>query len=219
MTRIKICGVKEESHALAAAEAGADFIGLVFAPSPRRVTIAQAKKIVSALKRAGANTEIVGVFVNASVSAIKKLADSCQLDWVQVCGDEPWQYCRELDMPVIKVIRISRHYRPEQICSDLAHGDKVLADQKHLFLLDSNVRFRYGGTGRTFDWKLARLPAQKFPVIIAGGLNPDNVAEAIRIASPWGVDASSGLETDTRGVKDIAKILKFIENVRGTSGR
>ena len=118
-------------------------------------------------------------------------------------------------MPVIKVIRVSRHYTPEQICDDLAYGNKVLAKQKHIFLLDSNARFKYGGTGRTFDWKLAQLPAQKFPVIIAGGLTPDNVTEAIRVTSPWGVDASSGLETRTKGVKDKAKILKFIENVRG----
>ena len=219
MTRIKICGIKEVEHALAVAEAGVDFIGLVFASSPRRVTITQAEKIVSALKKAGAKTEVVGVFVNATLYTIKKLAACCQLDWVQVCGDEPWAYCRELDMPVIKVIRVSRHYTPEQICDDLAYGTKVLAKQKYLFLLDSNVRFRYGGTGRTFDWNLARLPARQFPVIIAGGLNPNNVTEAIRVTAPWGVDASSGLETPTKGVKDVARILKFIKAVRETDDR
>lgn len=219
MTHIKVCGIKEESHALAAAEAGADFIGLVFASSPRRVTIAQAKKIVSALKQAGAKTEVVGVFVNSPMPTVKKLAALCQLDWVQVCGDEPWQYCRELDMPVIKVVRVSRHYTPEQICADLAYGNKVLTRQKHAFLLDSNARFKYGGTGRTFDWNLAKLPARKFPVIIAGGLTPDNVTEAIRVTSPWGVDASTGLETSIKGIKDLTAIRKFIEAVRKTDDR
>jgi len=214
MTHIKICGIKDEAHASAIAEAGADFIGLVFASSPRRVTIAQAKKVVSAVKKTGAKTEIVGVFVNAPILTIKNLADSCPLDWVQVCGDEPWSYCRELDMPVIKVIRVSRHYKPEQICDDLAYGTRVLANQKHLFLLDSNVRFKYGGTGRTFDWNLAKPIAEQFKVIIAGGLTPDNVTKAIRVTSPWGVDASSGLEI-TKGDKDMAKIRQFIEAARG----
>ncbi len=219
MTHIKVCGIREEAHALAAAEAGADFIGLVFASSPRHVTIAQAEKIVSALKKAKAKTEVVGVFVNTPIHRIKRLADSCQLDWVQVCGEEPWAYCRELDMPVIKVIRVSRHYKPEQICADLAYGARILAKQKHLFLIDSNARFKYGGTGKTFDWNLAQPIAQKFPVIIAGGLTPDNVAEAITVTSPWGVDASSGLETISKGAKDMKKIIKFIEAVRGIDDR
>jgi len=214
MTRIKICGIKEEAHALAAAEAGADFIGLVFAPSPRQVTPARAEKIVTALRKAKAATEIVGVFVNAPVARAKEIAHSLHLDWAQMNGDEPWEYCCELDMPVIKVIRVSRHYRPEKICADLAYGTRVLSEQKHIFLLDSNVREKYGGTGRSFDWNLAQPIAEQFPVIVAGGLTPKNVAEAIRIIAPWGVDVSSGVET--RGIKDMAKIRKFIEAVRGT---
>ena len=207
MTRIKICGIKEEAHALAAAEAGADFIGLVFAPSPRQVTPAQAEKIVSALKKSQTTTEVVGVFVNTPPARVKKIADFCHLDWVQLSGDEPWEYCRELDMPVIKAVRVSRNYQPEQICADLAYGTRILATQKHIFLLDSDARDKYGGTGRTFDWKLAKPIAEQFPVIIAGGLTPRNVAEAIRTVAPWGVDVSSGVET--RGVKDMAKIRKI----------
>jgi phosphoribosylanthranilate isomerase len=213
MIHIKVCGIKEKEHALKAAEAGADFIGLVFAQSPRRVNIAQAQKIVQALKDAGAKTQTVGVFVNAPMASIKRTAEACQLDWVQLCGDEPWAYARELDIPVIKVIRISRHYTPQQISTDLKYGTKVLGDRKHIFLLDSNARFKYGGTGLTFDWNLAKKPAEQYPVIIAGGLTPDNVAEAIRVTAPWGVDASSGLES-TRGVKDIDKILRFIKAAR-----
>jgi phosphoribosylanthranilate isomerase len=212
MTRIKICGIKEEAHALAIAEAGVDFMGLVFASSPRQVTPSRAKKIVSALKGNQAAINVVGVFVNAPASCVRRIAESCQLDWVQLNGNEPWAYCRELDMPVIKVIRVSRNYKPQQICTDLAYGARILARQKHLFLIDSNVPEKYGGTGKTFDWKLARPIAEQFQVIIAGGLTPENVSEAIRIISPWGVDVSSGVET--RGVKDMNKINKYIEAVR-----
>ncbi len=217
MTHIKICGIKEEAHALAIAEAGVDFMGLNFATSSRQVTPSHAKKIVSALKDNRAAIDVVGVFVNAPASRVRKIADSCQLDWVQLNGDEPWAYCRELDMPVIKVIRVSRNYKPEKICDDLAYGARILAKQKHLFLIDSNAPEKYGGTGKTFDWKLAHPIAEQFQVIIAGGLTPENVTEAIRIISPWGVDVSSGVET--RGVKDMNKINKYIEAVRKADER
>ena len=212
MTRIKICGIKEEAHAIAAAEAGANFIGLVFASSPRQITPARAEKIVTALKNSRASTEAVGVFVNTPPSKVIKIAELCHLDWVQLNGDEPWEYCRNLTTPVIKVIRVSRHHKSEQVCADLAYGIKILGKQKHLFLLDSNVREKYGGTGRAFDWKLAQPVSEQFTTIIAGGLTPENVAEAIRTIKPWGVDVSSGVET--RGAKDMTKVIKFIEIVR-----
>jgi phosphoribosylanthranilate isomerase len=215
MTHIKICGIKEEDHALELAAAGVDFIGLVFAPSPRQVTNARAKRIISALKKAEAAIETVGVFVNRPSSVVKRTAESCNLDWVQLNGDEPWEYCRELNMPIIKVIRVSRHYQPEQILADLDYGTRILGEQKHIFLLDANARDKYGGTGRKFDWNMAKLPARKFSVIVAGGLTPRNVAEAIRTISPWGVDVSTGVET--KGIKDASKIKKFIEAVRSTS--
>jgi phosphoribosylanthranilate isomerase len=217
MTHIKICGIKDEAHALAVAEAGADFIGLVFASSPRQVTPAQAEKIVSALKKTKTTTEVVGVFVNTPASKVNKIANLCHLDWVQLSGDEPWGYCRDLTTPVIKVIRVSRHHKPEQVCADLTYGTKIIKTRKHLFLLDANVREKYGGTGRTFDWNLAKPIAEQFTVIVAGGLTPKNVSEAIMITSPWGVDVSSGVET--RGIKDMAKIKKFIETVRKADDR
>ncbi|OGO24541.1 MAG: hypothetical protein A2144_09690 [Chloroflexi bacterium RBG_16_50_9] len=217
MTRIKICGIKEESHALEAAEAGADFIGLVFAASPRQVTPVRAEKIAAALKKNKASTEVVGVFVNTPATLVKKIAHLCHLDWVQLSGDEPWQYCLELTIPVVKVIRLSRHHKPEIINADIAYGTRLLSSQKYLFLLDSDIRDKYGGTGRTFDWNLAKPIAAQHPVIIAGGLTPQNVAESIRTVSPWGVDVSSGVET--RGVKDLAKIKKFIKAVREADDR
>jgi len=212
VTRIKICGIKEEAHALALAEAGIDFIGLVFAASPRQVTRSQAMKISSAVKRVKGSPEVVGVFVNTRAPTIKKTAEMCNLDWVQLSGYEPWEFCRELNMPVIKIVRVSRNYKPEQICADLEYGSRVLSGQKHIFLLDSSSGDKYGGSGMKFDWKMAVPIAERLPVIVAGGLTPDNVKEAIKLIKPWGVDVSSGVET--KGVKDMNKIIKFIENVR-----
>jgi phosphoribosylanthranilate isomerase len=212
MTFIKICGIKNEELALATAEAGADFIGMVFAESPRQVTPAIAAKIVSSLKKSRAKVRVVGVFVNTPAPTARKIADSCRLDWVQLSGDEPWEYCLELARPVIKVIRVSRNYRPEQACADMAYGAKLLSGQKYIFLLDSNAGEKYGGTGMTFDWNLARPIAERFPIIIAGGLSPGNVGRAIKLIKPWGVDVSTGVET--KGVKDMKKIVNFIEAVR-----
>ena len=211
MTRIKICGIKDAAHTRAIAAAGADFIGLVFAPSPRQITANHARKIIASINHKTA-PKTVGVFVNTPAAKVNRIADSCQLDWVQLSGDEPWEYCRELNRPIIKVIRVSRNYRPEQIIADLSYGDKILAKQQHIYLIDANVPHKYGGTGQPFKWKLARPIAEKFPVIIAGGLTPENVGEAIRLIQPWGVDVSSGVET--KGAKDLDKILKFINAVK-----
>lgn len=216
MTRIKICGIKEETHAAALIEAGVDFMGMVFAASPRQVTITQAKKIAAILKSGARKTELVGVFVNTPATIVNKAAETCKLDWIQLSGDEPWEFCLELGMPVIKVIRLGRNYKAEKVCSDLEYGSSILAQQKHMFLLDTNVRDKYGGTGKTFDWKLAKPIAERFPVIAAGGLTPENVAEAMASMKPWGVDVSSGVETG--GTKDMEKIKRFIEAVREKDG-
>lgn len=212
MTRIKICGIKEVDHALAAAGAGADFIGLVFTDSRRRVSPRQAKKITAALKQSKASTQTVGVFVNTPSAMVKRIARECELDWIQLSGDEPWAYCRELSLPIIKVVRVSHMQSVASIISDLEYGARILGNQKHLFLLDSSDPEKYGGTGKKFDWDLARPVAGKFPIIIAGGLNPANVNGAIETIRPWGVDVSTGVETG--GVKDVKKMIEFIEAVR-----
>jgi phosphoribosylanthranilate isomerase len=211
MTRIKICGIRCEAHALAAVEAGADFIGLVFAPSQRQVSPAQACEIASAVKKSSDATKVVGVFVNAPSSQINELADFCALDWVQLSGDESWEYCREVVRPVIKAIRIDQQ-SAQEIYAELSTGSKLLPAQEFIILLDSRVEDKYGGTGESFNWNLAQEAAKRFPVIIAGGLDPKNVARLIERVAPWGVDVSSGVETT--GVKDVAKIKAFIEAVR-----
>ena len=212
MTMIKICGIKYEEDALAAAEAGADFIGMVFASSPRQVTPAAAAKITAALKKGKAKVKTVGVFVNTPAPTARKIAEACRLDWIQVSGDETWEYCVELARPVIKAIKIGQNSRPKSVIGQMNEGNTLLGKQKHLFLLDASTGDKYGGTGITFDWNLARPVAEKYEVIIAGGLKPDNVKRAIKTIKPWGVDVSTGVET--KGAKDIKKIVKFIEAIK-----
>ena len=217
MTFIKICGIKTEEQALGAAAAGADFIGMVFATSPRQVTPATAKKINAAVKLKYPKLKTVGVFVNMPAPIVQKLADTCGLDWAQMHGDEPWEYCMELARPVIQVVRVARNYSPEFISKNFEYGKKLLAGRQVLFMLDTSVKDKFGGTGRAFDWSQAREIAEKFPVMVAGGLNPQNVAAAIEMLQPWGVDVSSGVETE--GVKDMKKIEIFIRAVREADGR
>ncbi|MDH4368161.1 MAG: phosphoribosylanthranilate isomerase [Dehalococcoidia bacterium] len=211
MTRVKICGIRDRAHALAAVEAGADFIGIVFAPSQRRVAPAQAREIANAVKKISAATKVVGVFVNAPVFQISEIADFCALDVVQLSGNESWEDCNKIVNPIIKAVRIGRK-SPEDICAELSAASKLLAGRRFVTLLDSEVEGKYGGTGESFNWDLAQEVAKKFPVIIAGGLDPENVAMLIERVAPWGVDVSSGVET--AGVKDASKIKAFIEAVR-----
>jgi phosphoribosylanthranilate isomerase len=212
-TRVKICGIRDKTHALAAVEAGADFIGLVFAPSKRQVTPTQACEIVSAVKKSSDAIKAVGVFVNAPASQVNEIADFCALDCVQLSGDESWEYCREIVDPVIKAIRIGQQ-SPEELCAELSAGGKLLSSQRFITLLDSQVEGEYGGTGESFNWNLAQHVAKRFPVIIAGGLDPKNVARLIETVRPWGVDVSSGVESN--GLKDASKIRAFVKAVRST---
>jgi phosphoribosylanthranilate isomerase len=217
MTHIKICGLKNEELALAAAAAGADFIGMVFTASPRQITPAAAKKITSALKNNYPAVKTVGVFVNTPSPIIQATADSCRLDYIQMHGTEPWEAALELARPVIKVARVARNYHPETICKTFEYGQKLLAGRELLFMLDTSDKDKFGGTGTKFDWSQAKLISARFRVIVAGGLNPENVAAAIEMLEPWGVDVSSGVETD--GIKDMKKIKKFIDAVRQADGR
>ena len=206
MTKVKICGITEVAYAQAAIGAGADLIGVVFAPSPRQVTYKKAREIVAAVKEH--NLPAVGVFVNMPASTVNAVAVFCGLDWVQLSGDESWQYCRQIEKPVIKAVHISPEWDEEELLTHLEDGQQVLDSRSPLYLLDTWLEQKYGGTGQTFAWEIARRAVAKYPVIIAGGLQPENVGEVVSSLRPWGVDVSSGVES--RGVKDIAKIKAFI---------
>lgn len=218
MTLVKICGVSDPKHARAAAAFGADFVGMVFAPSKRQVTLGEAKRIARALgKKPGAPLPssdtatieaalaqrrplLVGVFADQDADTINAIADEIGLDLVQLSGSEPWEVNEHLSRPVLKCMKVrAKETAPEVL--EHYHGGAVL-------LLDPFVEGTYGGTGQTLDWRVAGEIARETPTVLAGGLTPDNVAEAVSTVHPWAVDVSSGVETD--GVKDTDKIRAFI---------
>jgi len=210
MTIIKICGLSDIETALAAAEAGADYIGMVFAPSRRQVTLEKAAEITEAISLLKTRPVIVGVFVNSPVEEVNRIARQSRLDKIQLSGDESWQYCRNIELPIIKVIHVSAN-ASEEITAEIEAGNRAL-EKDFECLLDTQTGNAYGGTGQTFDWQTAKEAAARFPVIVAGGLTPDNVGQLVSEVRPWGVDVSSGVETSGR--KDTAKIRAFIEAVR-----
>jgi phosphoribosylanthranilate isomerase len=217
MTFTKICGLSEIQHVLTAAEAGADFIGLVFASSPRQVSTKKALQLIEAVCHLKTRPAVVGVFVKSSIDEVNRIADYCRLDRVQLSGDESWEYCRRIERPIIKAIHISSTSTPDEIMSEITTGCRLLSEQNLICLLDSKVGDKYGGTGQAFDWKIAKKIAGRFPVFIAGGLTPRNVGGLIKKAQPWGVDVSSGVETG--GQKDTKKIRAFIQAVRVASSK
>jgi len=202
-TRVKICGITRAEDALAAARAGADAIGLVFYPgSPRAVIAAQAREIVASLPPF---VTPVGLFVDASPGEIQAVLKAVPLALLQFHGDEPPAACRAPGLPYIKAIRL----RPGD---DLAARARPYEDAAAI-LADAYLEGIPGGTGRTLDW--SRLPASLArPLILAGGLTPDNVAAAVARVRPWAVDVSGGVET-APGIKDAAKIAAFIRGVNG----
>lgn len=216
MTRIKVCGLREPEHALVAVAAGADFVGVIFAPmSSRRVTPEQARAVARAVvdyPAEGPRPRVVGIFVNEQPQEINRLADFCGLDLIQLSGDEPWTFGEQIARPVIKALRVPAEQRPADLGAELAgEAPAVYQRQGHL-LLESHVAGRFGGTGQSLDWELAAAIGQRFPFFLSGGLRPDNVAQAVLRVRPWGVDVSSGVETG--GKKDPDKIRAFIHAVR-----
>lgn len=201
--RVKICGIQHVEHALIAVGTGADFVGLILAPSPRRVSPRIAADIVAAVHahtRRGPGASVVGVFVNAGAGEINRIARSCELDYVQLSGNEAADLPLALELPAIQVI----HVGPEDTKASLL--PKVWGCRARMILLDTAQPDAHGGTGQTFDWNA--VPDSPLPIMVAGGLDVHNVAEVVRAARPWGVDVSSGVESN--GEKDGAKIRDFV---------
>jgi phosphoribosylanthranilate isomerase len=202
MVRIKICGITNLDDALLAAELGADALGFIFYPkSPRKVALETAREIIAQLPPFVAS---VGVFVDEAAAVVQDLAAKVRLDWVQLHGQESPEYCRNLGRKVIKGFRI----KDEDSLRRLADYQRAA----QALLLDTYKQGQVGGTGTVFDWRLAREARKYGRIILAGGLNPGNVAQAIAIALPAAVDAASGTEA-APGKKDPAKLRAFFKVV------
>ena len=202
--KVKICGMTQLKDALFAAEQGADAVGFIFyKKSPRAVTMKTVREIISKLPPL---VDTVGVFVNESADRVNKIADYCGLDLVQLHGEETPAFCRKINRRVIKACRVKDLKSIKQLEKYPASG----------FLLDTFSDSLHGGTGKTFDWNLA-LPAKKMgPVILAGGLTPRNIRQAVSQVRPYGVDVCSGVEKSP-GTKDPEKARAFLKNIRSGS--
>jgi phosphoribosylanthranilate isomerase len=205
MIQVKICGITSLEDAHAAVDAGADALGFVFYPlSPRCSTPAQAEQIIRTLPPF---VTTVGLFVDVTLATVKETLARCGLDRVQLHGQEPPEFCRQIPRPVIKAFRIKD-------AESLSH----MADYKvSAYLLDAYVEGALpGGTGASFAWELAARTMPYGPVILAGGLTPENVERAIAQVRPYGVDVSSGVEREP-GIKDHRKVRQFIARAKAAA--
>jgi phosphoribosylanthranilate isomerase len=209
MTYIKICGITNLEDALAAAEAGADFLGFNFyPPSPRCISPAVCERIRAGLVKRGVTIRTVGVFVNEPVDNILHILDACGLDLAQLSGDEPPRAVQELAGLGFKAVRPQNRKDAEKLARQFA-APEILPS----LLIDAYRPGLYGGTGLTGDWRLAGALSDRRPVMLAGGLHPGNAAQAVIQVRPWGLDVASGVEA-TPGCKDAQKMRQFILAVK-----
>jgi phosphoribosylanthranilate isomerase len=210
MTAVKICGITDAGDARLATDLGAWALGMIFWPdSPRRVEVEDAEAIGSELRR---RVELAGVFVDAPLDEVARVAERCSLSLLQLHGNEGPAYCREAERrtgcKVMKAMRIR----------DAAQIQALRPYRVDFHLLDAYVPGTPGGTGESFNWELARLHPGPAKVILSGGLTPDNVAQAIDVARPFGVDSASGTEA-APGRKDAAKVKAFFRAVEAADHR
>jgi phosphoribosylanthranilate isomerase len=202
-TKVKICGITNRDDAELAVEHGAWAIGLIFAASPRQVELAEAEEIGRRLHR---RVEVTGVFVNAPLDEVAAIADVAQLTLLQLHGDEGPAYCREAAR------RTGARVVKAMPARDPASVRQLRAFHTDFHLLDAYDPDLRGGTGRTFHWEYVRHRDRKVPLVLSGGLTPDNVGEAIGVTHPFAVDSASGTE-ESPGVKDPAKVAAFFRAV------
>jgi phosphoribosylanthranilate isomerase len=150
----------------------------------------------------------VGVFADREIHELRNIVLACNIDVVQLSGFEPWEYCEGFRQPVLKVIKVRPGQTADDVVAEIEEGSDILAQRGGICIVEPYVRQRYGGTGTLLDWEIAAGVASRVPVMLAGGLKPETVGEAVAQVRPWGVDVSSGVETNQ--VKDEAKIAAFI---------
>ncbi len=201
ITKVKICGITNYEDAVAALEMGADLLGFNFYPgSPRYVAPARATEVIGKLP---AFIDVAGVFVNSSLDEIREIAGQCQLDWIQLHGDEDTEFCRWLAYDSVKTMKSLR----VKSADDLQQVDSYSTDA---ILLDAYDPNRYGGTGLTFDWNIIGHIGRR--VFLAGGINPDNAAAAVELGV-YGIDVCSGIEAEP-GKKDHKKMKALFDSIR-----
>lgn len=209
MTVVKICGITTLEDALAAVEAGADLLGFNFyPPSPRYLSPEACARITAGLRKFGSRARTVGVFVNAPAYDILRILDGCELDLAQLSGDEPAGLLQALAGRGFKAIRPTSARAAQEALQAYPHPDSPPA-----LLLDAWKPGEFGGTGVTGDWAIARSLSVQVPLLLAGGLHPANVGEAIGQVRPWGVDVASGVEASP-GRKDPQKMAAFVDAAR-----
>jgi phosphoribosylanthranilate isomerase len=203
MIKVKICGITNMEDAHLATELGADAVGFIFAESPRQITPIKAKEIIQTLPPL---VKTVGVFVNEDPTRIKEIKSVCGLDLIQLHGDESAEICRDLMPHSIKAFRIQNEGDIENI--------KRYQEVIRGVLLDTFQKGKPGGTGQTFDWSLAvKAKEAGLPIILAGGLGPENIQEAIATVQPYAVDVNSGIEKRF-GKKDPILMKQLMEKIR-----
>lgn len=209
--KIKICGLRTCESVQAATVAGTDLIGLVFyPPSPRYLQPSEADHLVAFVKTLPQPPRLVGLFVNTSLNDIQQAVEQYNLDYVQLSGDETLHEVKQIALPVIKTLRLPHNIEPSEALKRAALFGEL---PNVTLLIDTHQIGSYGGTGTKGNWEIARQIARHYPTLLAGGLTPDNVGEAIEAVLPWGVDVSSGVESKP-GLKDAAKITKFCSTVQ-----
>jgi len=226
MVWIKICGITNEEDALKIASLGADALGFILSTeSARKIESDKAKELILATKDKFINVRdkmrpsFVGVFVNENMGKVTEIAEKLGLDYIQLSGDETLDYLKKIkkhnkNIKLIKLVRVKDNVSSFAVISKQMLEFKKVAD---FFLLDTFKDNIYGGTGKNFNWELVKGLSQEYPVILAGGLDCENVAEAIQIVKPFGIDASTRLE-ESPGKKDIKKVEIFIKNALKKAG-
>ena len=200
MMKIKICGIKNLKDAISAIEAGADMLGFNFySKSPRYIERETCASITSVLKKEYPQIKLIGVFVNSHVVEIKNILQTCSLDFAQLHGDETSEMLNELNGKAFKAFR-------GQL------DETLIINDEPAFLLDAQVKDVYGGSGVKADWNVAAELAKQYQFLLAGGLTPENVAEAVKRVKPWGVDVASGVESVV-GKKDAGKMKAFVKAI------
>ena len=214
MTLFKICGLRDSSNAILARENGASFLGFVFVPGVRRqISLELALAIINDYRSefGPGGPALVGLFANQNVEEVNEIINACDLDYAQLCGSEPESYWDKVSVDVIRQVKIGELNSTETINLEL----EKIYQAGCLPLLDKYEKGSLGGTGLSFDWRVVKELNLSKKFLLAGGLNPENVNDAIKVSHPWAVDVSTGVETD--GDKDPQKIRSFADAVKTTT--